>query len=224
MNLPNKLTLLRIILIPVLMIIYAIKPLREAYVFVGLPYLSFANLLVLFVAVIAMLTDMLDGKIARKRNLVTDFGKFLDPLADKLLVLALLMILVDQGAYYDNEFINWWMVTIILAREFMVTGLRLIAAGKKMVIAASMFGKVKTTLQFITIIYLLLGCARLMVPIEGSTAYERVAVSGGYVVYTIIGKILIVMMIGITLYSGIDYLIVNKEVLKDKNKKKDKGE
>lgn len=222
MNLPNKLTLVRIILIPVIMIIYAIKPLREIYVFNGLPYLSLTNLLILIISALAMLTDMLDGKIARKYNLVTDLGKFLDPLADKLLVLTLLCILMDESSYYDNQFILWWEVIIILAREFMVTGMRLVAAGKKQVIAASWFGKIKTTLQFIAILYLLMGGARLMVPVEGTTTTARAPLTGGYLVYSFFGKVLIVLMLAATIYSGIDYMVKNRSVFADANAKKNK--
>ena len=219
MNLPNKLTLLRIILIPVIMIIYAIEPMREMYVFTNFPYLSLTNLIIILIAIVAMLTDLFDGKIARKYNLVTDLGKFLDPLADKLLVLTLLLILMDEGAYYENPLLKWWMVIIILAREFMVTGMRLVAAGKKQVIAASWYGKVKTTIQFVTILVLLCGSARLKVAVEGSAQMVRSDISG---FYTVVCNILIVMMIAITIYSGADYLIKNREVFKDNKQIKQK--
>ena len=219
MNLANKLTLIRIILIPAIMIIYALTPLREAYVFVGFPYLSLANLLILIFAAIAMITDFLDGKVARKYNLVSDLGKFLDPLADKLLVLTLLVIAMDEGKYYDNELITWWMVIIILAREFIVTGIRLVASGKKIVIAASWYGKIKTTLQFITLLLVFAGGCRLNVYEEG-VLVGRAVVSGGYVVYSVIVKVFIVLMLTMTIYSGFDYFWKNKHLLKDENKKK----
>ena len=172
MNLPNKLSLIRILLIPIIMIVYFIEPLRNIVVFEGVLNLSWCNLIILILAIAGALTDFFDGQYARKHNLVTDLGKFLDPLADKLLVVTLLIIIYDQGQYYQHIFdttpsaqrsgdtftvlIEWWMLIIILAREFMVTGIRLIAAGKKEVIAASKLGKLKTVLQFITLIFILI--------------------------------------------------------------------
>ena len=179
MNLPNKLSLIRILLIPVIMIVYSIEPLRNQMVFEGAYHLSVCNLIIMILAIAGALTDLFDGKYARKHNLVTDLGKFLDPLADKLLVLTLLIIIYDQCNYYGALYyldtggkeldllLRWWMVLVILAREFMVTGIRLVSAGKKQVIAASWYGKVKTTLQFVTLIILLAGCAVLENPNNG---------------------------------------------------------
>ena len=142
MNLPNKLSLIRILLIPVIIIVYSIEPLRNQMLFDGAFHLSVCNAIILVLAVAGALTDLFDGKYARKHNLVTDLGKFLDPLADKLLVVTLLVIVYDQCNYYGalyfaenggakklEELIRWWMVLIILAREFMVTGIRLVSAG-----------------------------------------------------------------------------------------------
>lgn len=226
MNLPNKLTILRILLIPIMMIVYSIDYLRINWILY--PNLSMANFIVLLIFFIGSLTDFLDGHIARKYNLVTNFGKFLDPLADKLLTCSAFIMLLQQNAQNQAlmikfserpyvalapgtyELLSWWMVIIILAREFMVTGIRLLAAGQGKVIAASMYGKVKTTIQFITILFLFAGGA--------------VTISGGYINdleywYVIIAKVLIVAMLAVTIFSGYDYLVKNKDVLKDIKKK-----
>ena len=213
MNLPNKLSLIRILLIPVIMIVYSIEPLRNQMVFEGAYHLSVCNLIIMILAIAGALTDLFDGKYARKHNLVTDLGKFLDPLADKLLVLTLLIIIYDQCNYYGalyyldtggkelEQLLRWWMVLIILAREFMVTGIRLVSAGKKQVIAASWYGKVKTTLQFVTLIILLAGCAVLENPNNGDLVpYEPL--------YVIFVKILLVATLAITIFSGYDYIVM----------------
>ena len=220
MNLPNKLSLFRILLIPVIVIVYAIEPLRNQILFDGAYHLSVANAIILVLAVIGALTDLIDGKYARKHNLVTDLGKFLDPLADKLLVVTLLIIVHDQCNYYGtlyfaenggkelDQLLRWWMVLLILAREFMVTGIRLVSAGKKQVIAASWYGKVKTTLQFVTLIVLLAGCAVLENPDTGRLVpYEPF--------YVIFVNILIIATLFMTIYSGYDYVVKNIGNLKD---------
>lgn len=133
MNLPNKLTMLRIILIPI---------------FIGFALVTenlACEILALLVFWVASITDLLDGKIARKRGIVTNFGKFMDPLADKMLVTAALVILALERSSYI------WVLFIITLREFIVSGVRLVAAGEGTVIAASMWGKVKTTVQMIVI-------------------------------------------------------------------------
>ncbi|MBT9779571.1 CDP-diacylglycerol--glycerol-3-phosphate 3-phosphatidyltransferase [Clostridium sp. MCC353] len=140
MNLPNKLTVLRVILIPFFVACLMIgggenRALRYAAV-------------VIFI--IASLTDMLDGKIARKYNLVTNFGKFMDPLADKLLVCSALICLVELGQ------LPAWMVVIIISREFIISGFRLVASDNGIVIAASYWGKFKTTFQMIAVVLLIL--------------------------------------------------------------------
>lgn len=226
MNLPNKLTILRILLIPIMMIAYSIDYLRINWILY--PNLSIANFIVLLIFFIGSMTDFLDGHIARKYNLITNFGKFLDPLADKLLTCSAFIMLMQQNAQNQSlmirftdkpfamasgtyELLTWWMVIIILAREFMVTGIRLLAAGQGKVIAASMYGKVKTTVQFITIIFLFAGGA---VTISGSYLNDLV------LWYVIIAKILIVATLAITIFSGYDYLVKNIDVLKDVKKKK----
>ena len=211
MNLPNKLTIFRMLLIPIIMIIYSIRPLRENWILWH--NLSQANFIVLLLIFVGAMTDFFDGQIARKKNLVTNLGKFLDPLADKLLTCTGFIILLEQNA--QNQILSggvacWWMVIIILAREFMVTGIRLLAAGQGKVIAASWYGKIKTTLQFITIIFLLAGGA---VYVEGSNLYNIATW------YDIVAKILIVAMLAVTIFSGYDYVAKNIDVLKETKKK-----
>lgn len=139
MNLPNKLTVLRVIMIPVFLIFLLTDCAGDAS-----KYIAAA------VFVLASLTDMLDGRIARKYNLVTNFGKFMDPLADKLLVCSALIAFVELG------YLPAWIVIIIISREFIISGFRLIAADKGVVIAANYWGKFKTTFQMIMTILLIL--------------------------------------------------------------------
>ena len=167
MNLPNKLTLLRICLIPV-------------FVILMLSQVSNFFLISCIIFIIASITDFLDGKIARKYNLVTDFGKFMDPLADKLLVLSALICMIE----YD--LVAGWMVIIIVARELTVSILRAIAADNGKVIAASGGGKIKTTSQMIAIILLLIGANY----------------SNSQIVF--VGTIAMYIATIFTLYSGID--------------------
>jgi len=137
MNIANKITVMRIILIPI-------------FIFFMLMNISYNMEIALIIFLIASLTDKLDGYFARKYNLITDLGKFLDPLADKLLVTAAFLIFIELGK------IKAWIVFIILAREFAVTGLRGIAANRNIVIAASNYGKLKTVMQIITLVILFL--------------------------------------------------------------------
>lgn len=139
MNLPNKLTVLRVILIPFFV---------AAVLFDGGDSQVF-RYLAASIFIVASLTDMLDGKVARKYNLVTNFGKFMDPLADKLLVCAALICLVEL------EQLPAWMVIVIVSREFIISGFRLVAAEQGIVIAASYWGKFKTTFQMIAIILMI---------------------------------------------------------------------
>ncbi len=154
MNLPNKLTLLRIILVPLLILIWLFP-----YQYFGIALKSFAigpvnlplvNIIVLFIFCVASFTDFLDGNIARKRNMVTTFGKFADPIADKLLVNSTLIILASKGM------IPAVCVVIMIGRDIIVDGCRMIASGKGVVVAAGMLGKAKTVLQMLAIIVALL--------------------------------------------------------------------
>ena len=145
MNLPNKLTISRIIMIPLLIAVYLLRSLLpNAYLWVmGIIFL------------VASLTDYFDGAIARKRNIVTTFGKFMDPLADKLLVLTALLILSDNYFYQAQMWMPFWFVVIILARELIVTSIRLVAVGEGKIIAASSLGKFKTGSTMVAILWYL---------------------------------------------------------------------
>jgi CDP-diacylglycerol--glycerol-3-phosphate 3-phosphatidyltransferase len=180
MNLPNKLTLFRVILIP-FFVFFLLAPYFEGY----------GNYIALAIFIVASLTDMLDGKIARKYNLITDFGKFMDPLADKLLVCSALIGLVEL------ELLPAWIVIIIIAREFIISGFRLIASDNGIVIAASYWGKFKTVFQMFMVIVLILNQY-----LENS-------------VLSVIGTILIVLATLLTVISLIDYIWKNKNVLKE---------
>jgi CDP-diacylglycerol--glycerol-3-phosphate 3-phosphatidyltransferase len=180
MNLPNKLTLFRVILIP-FFVFFLLAPYFEGY----------GNYIALAIFIVASLTDMLDGKIARKYNLITDFGKFMDPLADKLLVCSALIGLVEL------ELLPAWIVIIIIAREFIISGFRLIASDNGIVIAASYWGKFKTVFQMLMVIVLIL-----------NQYMENPVLS-------VIGTILIVLATLLTVISLIDYIWKNKNVLKE---------
>ena len=185
MNLANKLTLLRIILIPFFIVCFYIPNLVVNTVSVNNYLIPYANLLGLFIFLLAAITDFIDGYIARKYNMITDFGKFMDPLADKLLVTAALLILIE------NSLISGWVVFIILAREFIVTGFRTIAASKGVVIAAGWLGKIKTVVQFIMISTLLL----LNYPFE--------------LFNWPVDRIFVALAVVLTLASGVEYIYKN---------------
>ena len=192
MNLANKLTMLRIILVPVFLVFIALK---------GIPY---GTIIATLVFIVASLTDQLDGYIARSRNQITTFGKFMDPLADKLLVTAALISLVELGL------IPSLAATIIIAREFAVSGLRTIAASEGKIIAASWWGKIKTVTQIIAILLLL-----IKVNI-GSTQYLTNLVNNDVGIkqfFDIAPNIFLILAVIITIISGIDYFIKNKKVL-----------
>lgn len=182
MNTPNKLTILRIILVPVFMASMLAISKNTAFVTVSL---------VIFI--IASLTDTLDGYLARKNNLITNFGKLMDPLADKMLTTAAYLGLLSMGRA------SAWAVMLILAREFFVSGIRLVAAGNGTVIAASMWGKVKTVFQMISIIVAFL----VMYPV----CPEETGI--------LITQILVWLSAVITIISGVDYLMKNKSVFKE---------
>ena len=180
MNLPNKLTILRIILVPFLLVM--LYNINDSFLMSCLSAGMF--LLISF-------TDMLDGKIARKYNLITDFGKFLDPLADKILVTSVMIAFIDMG------YISSLAVIIIIIREFLVTSLRLVAASSNTVIAASNLGKLKTVIQMIVLTVL------FFFPQITAFAYG-----------TIIINILVWAAVLITVVSGADYVIKNKDAIK----------
>ncbi len=145
MNLPNKLTLLRVVLIPVFVVLLLLEGGQN----------DTLRIAALIVFCIASFTDFLDGQIARRNNLVTNFGKFMDPLADKLLVCSALICMIELG-----QLPSWYVLTVI-AREFIISGFRLVAADNGIVIAASWWGKFKTTFQMLTVILLILNIPAL---------------------------------------------------------------
>lgn len=170
MNTPNKLTMLRVLLIPAFLVVLYIG-------FVGSQYVALA------IFAIASLTDFADGHLARSRGQVTDFGKFMDPLADKILVVAALLWFTQQGL------MPAWAVLIVVVREFAVTALRLVAVDKGRVIAAGTSGKIKTASTMVCIILMFFPIPQLLI-------------------YICVGVIVLV-----TLYSGIEYFIKNKDSL-----------
>ena len=176
MNLPNKLSVTRALLIPVMVVLmyfdHRACAIAAAAVFGAAAY-----------------TDYLDGHIARKRGIVTDFGKFIDPVADKLLNLSAMIMLTRSGL------LPHWMVIVILARELCVDGLRMVAVGQGRVIAAGMLGKIKTTSQIILILWLLL---------TGLPVNEN-----------ILSGLIAVWVVGITLWSGVDYFVKNRDCVKN---------
>ena len=173
MNTPNKLTILRIIMIPIFMVAY-----------MYLPHNLFTNILSAAIFALAFLTDLLDGYLARKYNQVSDFGKIMDPLADKVLVAAAMVLLTQTGV------VSAWVTVLVLAREFIVSGVRMAAAAEGNVVAASIWGKAKTMWQFIAItLALLINKSNLVID-----------------AFMLINLVL-------TVLSGADYIIKNKKYL-----------
>ena len=192
MNLANKLTLIRIFLVPVFLLFIAKR---------GIPYGTF---IATFIFILASSTDKLDGYVARSRNQITNFGKFMDPLADKLLVTAALISLVEL------QVVPGWAAVVIIAREFAVSGLRSIAAAQGRVIAASWWGKVKTVIQIIAIILLL-----LKVNIHDAKLLKIFVIENHYLkeFFRIVPTIMLMVAVIITLISGYDYFKKNKEAV-----------
>lgn len=189
MNLPNKITVLRILLVPVLMLFLLVSEIDYRFFFA------------LLVFIIAAVTDHLDGKLARKLDLVTDFGKFLDPLADKMLVMSAFICFVDL------KLVSAVPVVIILLREFLVTSLRLVAMSSGQVIAANIFGKAKTVSQIVAITVILL---------------SQCAVQAGFTpicnsldLFAIINNFVVWVAVGFTVLSGFIYIKENFNVIKN---------
>lgn len=215
MNLANKLTIFRIILVPVMMLIPIIDNL------VGIPGkfwgVPIAFWIMNIIFIIASITDKLDGQIARSRNQVTTFGKFLDPLADKILVISALVILVEYGK------IPSWIPIIVLAREFIVSGYRLIAVEKGgKVIAASIWGKLKTVTQMIAIILAFLDTFkfgdfifRVATQAEAQINSAAIYMTTGQFIINLLTTIMLVVSTIATIFSGINYLRGGKELFKD---------
>ncbi len=177
MNLPNKLSIARVLCIPAVAVLLYLND-------------DTCRIVALVLFILASLTDLLDGHIARKYNMVTDFGKFIDPVADKLLVLTTLVMLVRNGM------MEAWVVLIILCRELAVDGLRMVAVGQGKVIAAGKIGKWKTTFQMVTIAAILL--------------FNKACFATWYT------GILTGVSVALTLWSGVDYFVKNKSVLATK--------
>ena len=173
MNLPNKLTIFRCFLIIPFVVLF----------------LMGYDLVATIIFVVASFTDFLDGNIARKYNLVTNFGKFMDPLADKLLVCSALICLVEMGR------LEAWIVLIIIAREFIISGFRLVASDNGVVIAASYWGKFKTVFQMVMVIVLMLNFQNSIM--------------------IVIGEVLVWISLALTVISLVDYVAKNIDVLKD---------
>ncbi len=192
MNLPNKLTMLRVIMVPFFVAFLLMTPEYKMFKFVAFG---------LFV--IASLTDLLDGYIARKYHLVTNFGKFMDPLADKLLVGAALICLTALG------FIPAWMTIVIISREFIISGFRLIAAERGIVIAAGWLGKWKTAVTMVMLAMMLLGVNMVGFP------FDPTVTMGPHGIYMLIVEILLWISVILTIVSLVDYLVKNKDVMKD---------
>ena len=197
MNLPNKLTIFRIILVPIMVIIPFLGIDGR---FFGIPI---EWIIIDFIFIIASLTDKLDGYLARKNNQVTTFGKFLDPLADKILVLSAMMMLVEMDK------LPAWIPIIVLAREFMVSGYRLVAVEKGgKVIAASNWGKLKTVTQMIAIILAFLD-------LNGFGECFFGGLQRGDLVLNLIVTIMMIVQTVATIFSGIDYMKGAKKLIKD---------
>ena len=197
MNLPNQLTIFRVILVP-FFVFFLLQ--SETY--------SYFKWIALVIFAVASLTDLLDGKIARKYNLVTTFGKFMDPLADKLLVCSALIALIPL------EVMPAWATIIIIAREFIISGFRLIAAEKGVVIAASYWGKIKTTVQMVMVCVMLVIVNPHGFGVTDMEFYSDLLAS----VYLGLDKFALILMIAsvlLTIISLVDYLVKNKDVMKD---------
>ncbi len=199
MNLPNKLTLARILLVPLILVF--MLPLPDRLIFAG--WNSFINqfgqLIALSLFIIASLTDLYDGRIARSRNLITNLGKFLDPIADKMLVISVLIALVQLGR------VSALVAIIVTIREFIVTGIRLAASDKGVVIAAGQLGKAKTVTQIVAICIIL--------------GENTLALLFGWLVpaswIIILGDAAMAIAVIMTLVSGADYLVKNLSYLKE---------
>ena len=197
MNLANKLTIFRIILVPIMVIIP----------FLGIQgswnYIPYEWIIIDLIFIIASITDKLDGSIARKRNEITTFGKFLDPIADKILVLAAMIMLVEAGR------LPAWIPIIVLFREFIVSGYRLVAVEKGgKVIAASIWGKTKTVTQMIAIIL-------MCIDINGYFGMLKGHLTGLDLALNIVTSVLITISVIATIFSGWEYIKDGKELLKD---------
>ena len=200
MNLPNKLTVLRMILVPIMVAVPFLNITGEWY---NVPITYW---IINFIFIIASFTDHLDGAIARKRNQITTFGKFLDPIADKILVVAALVMLVEFNL------LPAWIPIIVIVREFIVSGYRLVAVEKSgAVIAASIWGKLKTVTQMIAIIL-------AFVDVNGFAAFlnPAISLSGTALALNFVATGFMFISVIATIFSGWDYVKNGKDLLKDK--------
>lgn len=201
MTLPNKLTLMRILLIPVMVIIAYIPYLKNTYIIEYknvLNGISLANLINAIIFIVASLTDLLDGKIARKYNLVTTFGKFADPLADKCIVFTALLLLMVQPSTINNwvhmgYVVPAWCAIVIMLREFMVSGIRLVAVGEGTVIAAGKLGKWKTAVTMVTLVGLFISHLNKWLEL--------------------VSFVLLMISVLLTIISGIEYFWKNRKII-----------
>ena len=173
MNLANKITMFRIFLLPIFVLSY---------------YYDQSGISSLLIFLLGSFSDFLDGYVARKYNMITDFGKFIDPIADKILVLSAFIMFIDRG------FVEPWVVIVVLFRELLISGFRMLAAKKNISIAADIFGKLKTTTQFFSVIFFF-----LTIILINRNMY-------------IIGKVLLYISVALTILSMINYLYKNREV------------
>lgn len=192
MNLANKLTMIRMLLVPIFLLFITVK---------NIPY---GSIIATVIFIIASITDQLDGYIARSRNQITNFGKFMDPLADKLLVTAALVSLVEL------KLVASWAVVVILAREFAVSGLRTLAASNGKIIAASWWGKIKTVTQMVAILLLLLK-VNIYTSVDAINFVDNNLFLNSF--FTYVPEIIMYIAVLITIISGIDYFIKNKHVI-----------
>ena len=193
MNLPNKLTIFRIILVPIMVIITFFD-------------IDIKWILVDAIFILASLTDKLDGYIARSRNLVTTFGKFLDPIADKILVLSAMLVLVEAAK------LPAWIPIIVLFREFIVSGYRLVAVEKGgKVVAASVWGKLKTVTQMVALVLAIVDPNAFGACFTGT-------LSGFSFWYNLIVTILMIISVVATIFSGVDYIVKGKDLFKEEVK------
>lgn len=198
MNLANKLTVFRIILVPI-MVIIPIIPINYEVLGISLTWI-----IIDLIFIIASITDKLDGHIARSRKEITTFGKFLDPIADKILVLSAMLMLVEASR------LPAWIPIVVLFREFVVSGYRLIVVGNGgTVIAASIWGKVKTVTQMIALTIALIDMNAFFECFKGNLSGVHLCING-------VSTIIMIISVLATILSGIDYLKSGKDLLKDK--------
>lgn len=209
MNLPNKLSLSRIIIVILMLIgLFVLSFYHLEPIYLGNTQINLVYLLVFIIFLIASFTDYLDGHIARKHHLITDLGRFLDPIADKLLINSLIIFLIVTPSYAkDNITFSLWCVILLIMRDLIVDALRLIAMSKNEVIAANIFGKIKTVLQMVAISFVLLN--------NWPFSYFDQSLPSGFKITNLI----IYLATFVSVLSGVIYVVQNFHVLKNRNEK-----